>query len=103
MMAPRLWDLRRVEKNDQADLAFDLFGVIERLSSVAGGRRGGDGYDSLMIAGVGESVELAAVSKRTGMFARGRVARFLRRGCLGGPWRLGSVEGAADSRASRMA
>jgi len=45
-------------------------------------------HDSLMIAGVGEPVELTASLEADGYLGR-RAGRFLGRGCLGGLWRLG--------------
>jgi hypothetical protein len=61
MMAPRLWGSSTPSAERSSDLAFGFVGLREGgFRSVAGGR-GGDGYYTLVVAGTGQAIELAAV------------------------------------------
>jgi len=64
-----VWIFDAVEKNDKAALVLGGIGALEDVFERGGRASGGDGNNALMIAGVGEAVEIAAVLETHGNVA----------------------------------
>jgi len=87
--------LDTVEKNDETALRFGLIGVSDDVFESDRGANSGDGHDSLVIAGIGQAVELAAVFETNSNTARaGELNDFFNAGVLTALGDNNAVEGA---------
>ena len=88
--------LDTVEKNDETALRFGLISVSDDVFESDRGAGSGDGDDSLMIAGIGQAVELAALFETNSNTARaGELNDFFNAGILTALGDNNTVEGAA--------
>ena len=87
--------LDTVEKNDETALRFGLIGVSDDVFESDRGAGSGDGDDSLVIAGIGQAVQLAAVFETNSDSARaGELNDFFNAGVLTALGDNNTVEGA---------